>query len=103
MKLIRNKIPNIIRFPSNVVQYNIAKAQIVMNFIDFLFMYVLCACSLHGVAYAIAVQKNWDFKVFAFFLYSSLFLSVQRDLSIRKHLIKHERGIYLRKHMFLFC
>jgi hypothetical protein len=73
-----------------------------MNFIDFLFMDALCACSLHGVAYAIAVPKNWDFKLFAFFLYSSLFLLVQRDLSMQKHLIKNERGIYLRKHMLLF-
>jgi hypothetical protein len=65
-----------------VVQNEIAKAKIVMNFIDFLFMDALCACSLYGVAYAIAGQKNWDFKVFAFFLYSSLFLLVQIDLSI---------------------
>ncbi len=49
MKLIRKKLPNIIRFSSNVVQYNIAKAEIVMNFIDFLFMCVVCACFLYMV------------------------------------------------------
>ncbi len=63
----------------------------------------MCMFSTWCSLYAIAVQKNWEFKVFAFFRYSSLFLLVQRDLSIWKHLIKHERGIYLRKHMLLFC
>lgn len=100
MKLICKKIPNIIRFPSNVVQY-ITLQKPKLSWTSLIFF--SCACSLHGVAYAIAVQKNWDFEVFVFFLYSSLFLLLQRDLSIWKQVIKHERGIYLRKHMLLFC